>query len=169
MLYIKIITIFMIVAIASMLGNIKAKKYKFRVDELKLIKESLNIFKTKIKFTYEPIPEIFKEISNLTNGNISNMFRCAFENMKLYNATNSWYMAIENVPTNMNKEDLNLIKSLGNLLGKTDKEGQISEIELVEGFTDAQIKKAEVEREKNEKMYRTLGTIAGVAIAIVLL
>ena len=62
-----------------------------------------------------------------------------------------------------------LLFVIGNLLGKTDKEGQISEIELVQNFIDTQIKKAESEREKNEKLYRTLGTVMGVAIAIVLL
>ncbi len=52
--------------------------------------------------------------------------------------------------------------------GKTDVEGQISEIELTSSFIDIQIKKAEEERKKNEKMYKTLGSVIGLAIVIVL-
>ena len=47
----------------------------------------------------------------------------------------------------------NKFKNLGRLLGKTDIEGQISEIKLVNNFLDIQIKDAEEEKNKNEKMY----------------
>lgn len=48
-------------------------------------------------------------------------------------------------------------------------EGQVSEIELTSSFIDMQINKAEEERKKNEKMYRTLGTVIGLAIVIILI
>ena len=169
MIYIKIIVIFLIIVISSILGNIKSKKYKYRVDELKQMQEALNIFKTKIKFTYEPIPEIFKEISKFGETNISNIFINASKHMNIKSATESWSMALEESETNMKTEDVNILKSLGNLLGKTDKEGQISEIELMQTFIETQISKAEEEKVKNEKLYKTLGTLAGVAISIILI
>ena len=52
-----------------------ANIFKDRLEELEEIKNALNIFKSKIKFTYEPIPEIFKEISLNTSKNISNIFK----------------------------------------------------------------------------------------------
>ena len=55
-----------------------------------------------------------------------------------------------------------------NFYGKTDVEGQISEIEVTLDFIDTQIKNAEYECKKNEKLYRTLGTIVGLAIIIIL-
>ena len=51
-----------------------AKKYVYRVEELEEIKVALNILKTKIRFTYEPIPEIFTEIAQNTTKNIKNIF-----------------------------------------------------------------------------------------------
>lgn len=53
--------------------------------------------------------------------------------------------------------------------GKTDVEGQISELEVTGNFIDTQIVKAEEERKKNEKLYKTLGTIVGLAIVIILI
>ena len=42
------------------------------------MQNALNIFKTKIKFTYAPIGEIFEEISNKTSKiNIANLFQKA--------------------------------------------------------------------------------------------
>ena len=55
------------------------------------------------------------------------------------------------------------------MLGKTDVEGQLSEIKLNMNFLDTQIMNAEEYCKKNEKMYRTLGTIFGLAIIIILI
>ena len=46
---------------------------------MEIIKNALNIFMTKIKFTYEPIPEIFNEISENMNKNIGSIFKTAKE------------------------------------------------------------------------------------------
>lgn len=56
-----------------------------------------------------------------------------------------------------------------NFYGKTDVEGQISEIEITANFIETQISKAEEECKKNEKLYRTLGSIVGIALVIILI
>ena len=53
--------------------------------------------------------------------------------------------------------------------GKTDIEGQMSEINLFKELLKNQIKKAEEEKRKNLKMYRSLGTIVGLTIIIILI
>ena len=40
---------------------------------------------------------------------------------------------------------------------------------MTSDFLEEQIKKAEKEKEKNEKMYRTLGVILGMTIVIILM
>ena len=70
---------------------------------------------------------------------------------------------------NINLEDKNVLKNLSKLLGATDLEGQLSQIEMTSNFLDEQIKKAEKEREKNESMYRKLGMIIGLGIVIILI
>ena len=71
-------------------------------------------------------------------------------------AKDAWDYAIEVSNTSMNKEDKEVIKGLGKLLGKTDLDGQVSQIELTDRFIDTQIEKAEKEYTKNEKLYKTL-------------
>ena len=49
---------------SSYVGILISKKYKNRVTELKELKTYINMLLTKIKMTYEPIPQIFEEIGN---------------------------------------------------------------------------------------------------------
>lgn len=101
---------------------------------------------------------------------ISEIFKEANLNIKTVNVKQAWDLAVEDAKDflSFNKEDINLIKSLGNMLGKTDVSGQLSEINLCIDFLDSQIEDAEQVCKKNEKMYRSLGSIAGLAIIIIL-
>ena len=70
---------------------------------------------------------------------------------------------------NINDEDRLALSNLSRLLGKTDVTGQLNQIELTTDFLEGQIKKAEQQRDKSEKMYRTLGMLIGMAIVIILM
>ncbi len=152
----------------STIGLLKSQKYVYRVDELKEFKNALNMFKTKIKFTYEPLPEIFKQISGTIAPTIGSIFKIASYNMNFLTAGEAWNKAMDTDILNITLEDKNILKDLSKLLGATDVEGQISQIEVTSNFLDEQIKKAEKEKEKNERMYRKLGVIIGLGIVIIL-
>lgn len=169
MLAIKILIYVFIFLICSTIGVLTSKKYTYRVKELMEIKNALNIFKTKIIFTYEPIPEIFMKISETITSNVGNVFKIASNNMKKLTAGEAWSLALDTNVLNLEKEDKNILNNLSTLLGKTNLDGQINQIELTMSFLDKQIIKAEKEREKNEKMYKTLGAIIGMTIVIILM
>lgn len=169
MLVIKIIVYAFIFLSSSCIGLLISRKYTDREKELKEFKKALNMFKTKIKFTYEPIQEIFNQISKNIDSNVGHVFKIASNNMRDYSADEAWRMALDIRILNIETEDLNILKDFSKLLGKTDIQGQISQIDLTNVFLDEQIQKATRERMKNEKLYRTLGMIAGLAIVIVLM
>ena len=168
MIIIKYIFLFIILAISTLIGKFVSRKYVYRLDELEEMQSALNIFKTKIRYTYEPLPEIFNEISNNSNKNISNIFKTSKEKMKQMPAGIAWEEAVDDNICNLKKEDIIIIKKLSKLLGQTDVEGQISQIELTEKLLEKQVKDAQDEKQKNEKMYLKLGTVIGIAIAIIL-
>ena len=94
----------------SLIGKIIAKKYSYRVEELEEMKNALNIFKNKIKFTYSPIGEIFEEISQNTSiKNIANIFTQAKNNMNNQTASEAWDKSLE---------DIKKLKNLSKLLRK---------------------------------------------------
>lgn len=166
---IKYITLIIILASTTYIGVLISKKYLNRVKDLREMKNALNMFSTKIKFTYEPIPQIFKEISEKIKPNIANIFKNVCEKINEKTAGRAWEEALEESNTNMTKEDIEILKNLSNLLGKVDIEGQVNEVELVESFLDTQIELAEEEKKKYVKMYKTLGVTIGLAVVIILI
>ena len=61
------------------------------------------------------------------------------------------------------------MKMLSKMLGNTDSEGQISQIEITEKFLETQIIQAKEEKDKNQKLYQKLGTTVGLGIVILLI
>ena len=76
--------------------------------------------------------------------------------------------AIDNSNTKLTKDDNEVLKGLAKMLGKTDLDGQVSEIRLTKKFLETKIQDAELEKTKNEKLYKTLGATIGLAIVIIL-
>lgn len=160
MIVVKFVMLGLIVWICSYLGNIKAKAFEKRYLELKKFKRGLGIFKSKLEFTYEPISEIFTDISRFVYEGEDNIFKRFIEN-------NDWDLAVEE-EDNFEDSDKEVVKSFGKMLGKLDKDGQLNEIYLADGFVNKQIESAFEIKQKNEKLYKVLGRSVGIAIAIVL-
>lgn len=169
MQFIKYCMLFFVFLASSLIGKYISQKYRYRLEELEEIKNTLNILKTKIKFTYEPIPEIFEEISNNTSENISKFLKNVIDKMNSETATIAWENSVDEFTGNLNQEDKQAIKTLSKLLGATDAEGQISQIDVTESFLEKQIQDASIEKDKNERLYKKLGTIIGLAIVIILI
>ncbi len=171
MYILKFILLAIVFCTSTVIGILISKKYSNRVQILKDIKNALNIFEVKINFSYETIPEIFSEISEKIQGTAGKIFADTVKNINGKNmlAGDAWEASIENNADNLKKEDINSIKSLGKLLGKTDVDGQVSQIELVSTFLEKQINEAIEDKKQNEKMYQKLGAIVGLIIVIVLI
>ena len=165
----KYIMLFSIFGLSILIGRFISKQYLYRLKELEEIRNVLNIFKTKIKFTYEPIAEIFSEIAKTSNYNVSKLFGQAAEKMKTKTAGDSLKEAIEEYTGYIKKEDKDVLKTLSKMLGTTDVEGQISQIEVTESFLKEQIRQAQEEKNKNEQLYQKLGITIGMAIVIILI
>lgn len=112
----KLIFLMMIFLASTLIGMLLSKKYQNRVIELKEIKNALNMLKTKIKFTYEPLPDIFNEIAINLNANIGKIFSKASNKMNNETAKSAWNNAINEITLNIDDEDTNILKGLGKML-----------------------------------------------------
>ena len=113
---IKYIILVFLFVFSTLIGKIISNQYVYRLKELEEMKVLLNTLKTKIKFTYEPIPEIFKEISEKNKSNISNIFKIAYEEMKNYSASEAWGIALNESENNLKEEDKQVLNTLSKLL-----------------------------------------------------
>ena len=167
----KYVLLIAILVLSIYIGDLMSKKYINRVKELIQIKLSLNILKSKIKFTQIPLKDIFEQILKSTEEiNIKEFWKNVIKelnnNLEIEVA---WKNTIKKTEMNLNNEDLNILFNMGKMLGKTDVDGQISNLEVASTFIDTQIKKAEIEKQKNSKLYKTLGVVSGLAILIILI
>ncbi len=168
MLVLKIVMLFAVFGTISTIGVKISNRYTERANNLKQIKKALNIFETKIMYTYEPIPDVFLEISKKIKGDAGKLFWDASRNMSLDFAGDAWEKSLNNSNIMLLEDDKEALRSLGKLLGSTDIDGQLSQIRLVNGFLNEQIKEAIEQKNKNETMYKKLGIIVGLAVVIVL-
>lgn len=170
MYVLKIILLAAVFGTSTVIGVLISRKYSNRVKVLRELKNALNIFEVKINFSFETIPEIFNEIAHKIKGVAGKIFEDTVKNIENKNmiAGEAWEKAVESNSDCLKKDDINCIKTLGKLLGKTDVEGQVNQIALVCTFLEKQINEADEERYKNEKMYQKLGAIVGLIIVIIL-
>lgn len=154
---------------STIIGILISKKYSNRLQILKDMKNALNIFEVKINFSMETIPEIFTEISQKIKGSVGKIFKDTVINMEFMLAGEAWENSLETNSESLKKDDINSLKPLGKLLGKTDIDGQLNQIKLVSKFLEEQIEEAHEEKNKNEKMYQKLGAIVGLIMVIVLI
>ena len=138
MYVLKLILLANIFCTSTIIGILISKKYSNRVNILKDLKNALNIFEVKINYSLETIPEIFNEISNKIKGPAGKIFEDTVFNInkKGMLAGIAWENAVDSNSNELNKEDIKSLKTLGKLLGSTDVEGQINQIELVKKFID---------------------------------
>ena len=113
---IKYCMLFFVFLGVATIGRSISQKYKFRVDELEELKNTLNILKSKIKFTYEPIPEIFEQIKENSSKNISELFTNIIEKMQTESAGVAWEKAVDEYNGYLKVEDKNAIKTISKLL-----------------------------------------------------
>lgn len=169
MLIIKLLLGIGIIFCSIRIGIILSKKYKYRLEELDEFKNVFNIIENKIKYTYQPLETIFFEIAEISSFQVKAFFNYVANNIKREGAESAWKNGLQKTDLNIKKEDKEIIKEFGIMLGKINKEGQISQVNFTSKLLDRQVEKARIEREKNEKMYQKLGLIFGIGIVIILI
>lgn len=113
---IKYIILILIFVVSTYIGILMSKRYSSREMELKEFKKILTAIKTKIKFTYEPLADIFDDVSKNTISSISNVLKNTTEKMKTMTVENAWNEAVEESNLNINEEDKNMIKGFSKML-----------------------------------------------------
>lgn len=169
--FLRYVFLIVIVTGSTSIGFLLSKSFSERTKELNVLSNLINILQNKMKFTHKPLGDILQETAKIKeNTKVAEIFSKTGQKLKEQKIEEAWNEAIQEQKfyLNLKSEDISLIQTLGNVLGKTDIEGQMSEINQFQILLKNQLKKAEKEKDKNAKMYKSLGTIIGLAIVILL-
>lgn len=171
---IKIIGSIFVIFSSAGIGYILGKDFSKRVIQLKQLRMSLQMLETEITYSSTPLPYAFEIISQKCGSPVKEIFKAVSDKLKgrhystVGEAFEKALLDCNNM-TCYKKEDMEILKSFANSLGSSDREGQIKSFNLVIKQLEGQENIAEESRAKNEKMYKSLGLLSGLAIAIILL
>ncbi|SCY98565.1 sporulation protein [Alkaliphilus peptidifermentans] len=170
---IKFIFSIVIIVCCSMLGGIYANTYTSRTKLLSQLLVSLQMLETEIIYSATPLPLLLTNIGRKSKPEIGNIFIKASEILLkkeglTFNFMWSKIVDSEGQKTGLFDEDLELLKQLGNNLGTTDIDNQVKHIRLIMEEVRRNYQEAIIAENKNVKLYKQLGLLAGFAIAIIL-
>ncbi|MBQ2745985.1 MAG: stage III sporulation protein AB [Lachnospiraceae bacterium] len=172
---IKIIGIAMLVASAIATGSVMACQVKERVEELLYLKKLMLIFKGELRYKNAMLSEAFMSVAMRAKAPYDSLFRELSEatednhSMTMSKVFEDKVDQVLGGNTFLNKEDVTRLKELGDTMGYQDQKMQLANIDL---YVDRLSQTVDEEKEKMSetmKMYKTLGVMAGIMIAIVLI
>lgn len=170
---IKFIGLISVVGISIAIGKLLAKGYINRVRNLLDFITVFNILYTKIRYNQEILENIFLDVQKEIKRDVSKIFYevgTTYETSDLP-ISDIWNSVVEKYfrDLDLTFEDERILIDFGFSLGRTDIEGQLKSIELTIEKLKGQLFYAKEARDKYSKMYQTMGTMGGIAIAIILI
>ncbi|NLK20919.1 MAG: hypothetical protein GX308_02270 [Epulopiscium sp.] len=170
---IKLIGSICLVSGTAFIGFFLDRLEVYRMMDLQAIKKALIFLRGEIDYMITPLPLAMEQVSSLIDPRIGEIFAHTGESMKNKigcSAKKLWEDAIEfNINnTYLTKSDKNILLSLGDALGYLDKEMQKNNIELILLYLGDEMKKLEIHHQKNGRLYKSLGILGGLLIAILL-
>lgn len=163
----------MIVGACSICGLLIAIKYKQRPLELRNLRSMLNLLETEIVYGSTPLPLALERIAKHANNNIAPLFEKTRDYLLTENgitADEAWQRALDDAMPNsyLIEEDLGILRNFGIGLGCSDKNEQLKNIQLVQELLKQQELKAENSRYQNERLWKTMGFLTGIAIVLLI-
>lgn len=171
MAFLKVILIVFILEVSTKIGFILSSKFNKRLKEYLIIEDILIYIEGKIKYSQDNLIEIFRELSiQYKNSNFGILFESINKDLVSNNYT-IYETFLNNIEKykNMFSCDLDILIQLSKNLGNSDVEDQIKNLSLLKDRIKVLIKDAKSVKDKNEKLYRNLGIICGLTIAIILI
>lgn len=164
----------MVIAASGFIGYILSRDCAIRPQELRDLQGLMQMFENEVCYMSNLLSDAFYNISKASSSKVAVFFRSASELLKKdvgINASEAWEQAVRSniVKTSLSKEDEEILINFGKILGSSDIDGQVMNIKLTINHLKLQERKAEEARKKNEKMYKNLGLLCGLAIVIILL
>lgn len=174
MLLAKWIVLIAIFITSLTLGFAYGDRYAKRVYYLRELLQSIKLLKTEVIILSNPLPIALKNISKKSDKKIGNIYDFILQDIVSKDRDEVYPSFLETNDILKNEcfltaEDIDLFFTLGKVIGKTDRLDQDKHFTYVIGELDSIISEAKIERDKNQKMYRSLGLLMGIGAIIILI
>ncbi len=174
MILLKLISALLIFLTSSTIGYLYGKTFSSRLENLIYFEQCIKMLETEIVYGATPLPEALSNVSKKGKSKVSYIFEEIKSDLLLNKREGVYYsfLSVEDKlyeDFHLIKEDVEIFLALGRVLGTSDRTDQQKNFILILNQIAAQILEARIERNKNEKLYRSLGVITGAGIIILLI
>jgi len=171
---VKLMLSLLIIVGCTLVGNIYASSYGERVKLLSHLISTLQMLETEIVYGATPLPLLLPRIATKSKEEIADiLLEVSDILLKKEGDTfaEAWRRAvnINRKKSAFHRDDLDLLISLGNNLGTSDRENQVKHIRLAMEDIKRNFEAAVAQQQKNAGLYKHLGLLAGVTIVIILI
>ena len=169
----KITSSIVIVMCCGLLGLYKANRYVQRVKEIRMLKAALIQLETEVIYFSNFISEALKTVAKSTQGPWRDFFYQVARDLAdraEYSIAECWKKNLEHYKKDffIAEPEYEVLVRFGEKLGMSDCESQKKYFELAQQQLLVEEKNAEQLCSKYVQMYRSLGILCGLAIAIIL-
>ncbi|KUO50564.1 MAG: hypothetical protein APF76_07910 [Desulfitibacter sp. BRH_c19] len=171
---IKFVGSILIIATCSYLGFYFGKQYNARLEQIRKLRSSLKMLETEISYSINPLPEALFKVGSRIKGPVQTLYEhtsdLLIKNMGLP-MDEIWRTGLNRLAeeSSLKKEELDVLDDFGIGLGGSDREEQLKNLLMVQEQLKVIESNAENERNKYERMYKTLGVLAGIALVLILI
>lgn len=165
-------SVFIIIA-STLIGLEYSKKYTERLNNLKYIQNCIQMLETEVVYSCNQLPSAFENIYKKGNKKVSFLFN----DIKEYLIKNKDKSLFESFNHNLVKskdrlylenDDVEIVLALGRVLGTSDITDQQKHFKTTIMNLEINQDDAKEKKDKNEKMYKSLGVLFGFAIVLIL-
>ena len=160
----------MIVIIFISAGTIHSSQYSKRCRELSLIREFIEEITIMIKFRSIPVGELISSFlykERYVSSDFFSGLRKVYENKESYDKV-IWSECLESI-SYLKDEDKEAVLALGDVLGETDTEGQISMLTMTSEIIRNNLESAKAEKANKEKLILNIWLFAGIGLGIMII
>jgi len=156
----------------SMMGFKYADRIKDRYKSLMYLKKVLIMLRAEIDYNESQMNEIFRELHKKTVGCFKSFFLSLYENTKGYYEKSISAYWNDAATKHLNDigftvEDMDKLFELGENIGYLDKNMQLKNIEYTLDYIDRETNELSLTMDKNMKMWKMFGVLAGIFITII--
>ncbi|HWR55569.1 MAG TPA: stage III sporulation protein SpoIIIAB [Negativicutes bacterium] len=170
-MWIKMLGATLVIAATSWAGFEAAQRFQQRPRQLRELQSCLQMLETEINYGLTPLPTALEKLAEGREGPIGD-FCCAVKN-ELFAHQGMTMRAAWNISLDLlgkhcalTECDQNILRNFGATLGMSDRHDQIKHLKLAMSQLAAAETSAWEEKLKNERMFRALGILGGLAVVI---
>lgn len=159
---------------SSMIGILYGRTFNKRAKNMLDLEYCIRILETEILIGNNPLPEALENVYIKGKGDIANIFHIIKEDLVSKGREDIYYSFLELKDTleskfSLKEEDIEVIMFLGKVLGKTNRIDQEKNFTFIKEQINQLTIHANLEKVRNEKLYRSLGVLVGIGIIIILI